>query len=152
MRTYPFWLRAAAVVQIATAIIHSTSFFVSPEPANETERQMLDLLQNHKLDLGAGFHPAMADLMTGLSMCFTLLYLLGAIIAFYLLRKRVEAGVMKGLVNIYLAIFGVAFLWMALFTFLPPIVLTGLVFVLLTVARIMPFNSSETDTGGSTVS
>ena len=139
MNTYSFWLRAAAIVQVVTALIHSVSFIVSPEPANDTERQLLKLLESYKLDLGGGFHRSMGDLMTGLSMCFTLLYVFGGLIVFYLLRKRIEAGVMKGLINIYLVVFGFSFLWMVVFTFLPPIVLTGLVFVLLVVARIQSF-------------
>ena len=137
MKNYSIWLRAVAVVQIATALIHSISFIVGPEPSNDTERQIFSLLQSYRFDLGGGFHRVMADLVTGLSMCFTLLYLLGGLMLLYLLKKKVEAGVMKGLVNIYLAIFGFCFLWMTVFTFLPPIILTGLVFVLLVTARSM---------------
>ena len=138
MKTFTFWLRATAIVQIATALIHSISFFVTPEPANDTERQLLNLLDGYKLDLGGGFYRSMGDLMTGLSMCFTLLYLLGGLVVFYLVWKKVDAGVMKGLVNIYLVIFGFGFAWMVSFTFLPPIVLTGLVFVLLIASRMIP--------------
>ncbi len=138
MKTFTFWLRAAAVIQIATALIHSISFFVKPEPANDTERTLLDLLQSYRFDLGAGYVRAMADLMTGLSMCFTLLYLFGGAVLLYLLWKKVDVGIIKGLVNIYLTVFGFCFIWMAVFTFLPPIVLTGLVFVLLVVARLLP--------------
>lgn len=139
MKKYSFWLRAAAITQIATGLIHSISFFVSPEPANDTERQLFTLLESYKFDMGPGFHRSMGDLLTGLSMCFTLMYLLGGVVVIYLLSKRADAGVMKGLVNIYLVIFGFAFAWMAAYTFLPPIVLTGSVFVLLLVTRLLPF-------------
>ena len=31
MKSYTFWLKAAAVVQLITGAIHSVSFFVEPE-------------------------------------------------------------------------------------------------------------------------
>jgi hypothetical protein len=135
MKNYTFWLRAAAVTQAVTALVHSISFFVKPEPTNDTERQLFDLLQNYRFDLGGGFHRAMDDLMTGLSMCLTLLFLFACLVSFYLLQKRVAADVMKGIVNINLIVFGFCFAWMIVFTFLPPIILSGLVFVFLLAAR-----------------
>ena len=136
MKSYTFWLKAAAVVQLVTAAIHSVSFFVEPEATNDTERQLFSLVQGYKFDLGGGIHRALGDLMTGLSMCFTLLYLLGGVLIFFLLRSRVDVAVMRGVTNIFLLIFGFAFAWMVIFTFLPPIVLTGVVFVLLLVGRL----------------
>lgn len=137
MKSYTFWLKAAAVVQLVTGAIHSVSFFVEPEAKNETERQLFSLLDGYKFDMGAGFHRSFGDLLTGLSMYMTLSYLLGGVLIFYLLRSRVDAAVMRGVTNIFLAIFGFAFAWMVIFTFLPPIVLTGIVFVLLLIGRLM---------------
>lgn len=123
-------------------MVHTIGFFVKPEPVNDTERQLFDLVQNYRLDLGVGFHRAMGDLMTGLSMCFTLLFLFGCLMSFYLLHKRVAADVMKGVININLIIFGFCFAWMVVFTFLPPIILSGLVFAFLVAARLAVFNKS----------
>ena len=44
---------------------------------------------------------------------------------------------MKGILAINVAIFGVCFLVMAVFTFLPPIVCTGLIFINLLAAYIV---------------
>lgn len=137
MKSYTLWLKAAAVVQLITAAIHSVSFFVEPEGTNDTERQLFSLLDGYKFDMGAGFNRSFGDLLTGLSMYMTLIYLLGGVLIFYLLRSRVDVSVMRGVTNIFLVIFGFAFVWMVVFTFLPPIVLTGIVFVLLLVGRLM---------------
>ena len=77
------------------------------------------------------------NLFTAVSACFPLMYLLGAGINGYLLRKKVEPGVLKGLLAINLLLFGACFVVMAFLTFLPPIVLTGLVFLALIVSYFM---------------
>ncbi len=140
MKKYTFWLWAAAITQLVTALIHATSFFVKPEPANDTERQIFGLVDTYKFDLGGGFHRALGDLMTGLSMSFTLLFLFGGLLGLYLLRRKTPDDIMKGVVNIYLIVFGFCFAWMAVFTFLPPIVLSSIVFLLLVVARFSRFD------------
>ena len=131
LRRYSFWLTTALVVQILTALIHSLSFFRKPAPSNETEEQLFNLLNTYERDLGAGFHPTSADLFIALSACFTLVYLLGGLINWYLLRKKADPSILKGITGIQILIFGAGFILMYVYTFLPPIVLTGLVFAFL---------------------
>lgn len=64
IKRYTFWLWAAVVFQLLTAVFHSLSLFVSPEPANETERQIQTLITTYKIDAGAGFHPTFSNLVT----------------------------------------------------------------------------------------
>lgn len=125
---YTFWFTAAALFQLITAILHSLSLFIRPEPANETEQQMLSLMTTYRMDAGAGFTPTFQNLFTALSSSFTFLCLFAALTNGYLLWKGVEDSVMKGVVGINVAIFGVVFLVMAWFTFLPPIICTALIF------------------------
>lgn len=120
---------------LLTAAIHSISLFVKPEPQNDTERQLVEVI-SMKLDLGAGFHRSFANLFTALSSCFSLLCLLGGLILFYLGRKIPVPEIWKGILNINLIVFGICFAVMAVFTFLPPIILTGLIFLSLIVARL----------------
>jgi hypothetical protein len=134
MRRFNFWLWLAVVFQLLTAAIHSVGLFISPTPTNETERQLIDLMLNYKQDMGAGFHRSMWNLFTALSSCFSLLCLLGGLTNFYLLKKKIEAGVVKGLVGIQVLVFGICFGVTLAFTFLPPIVLTGLVLISLLAA------------------
>ena len=134
LKNYRTWLWAAVVLQLVTAAIHSISLFISPEPKNETERQLFEMMSTFRLDLGAGFRPTFGNLVTALSSCFSFLCLFGAMVNGYLLWKRPDAGLMRGVVRINLVVFAPLFVVMAVFTFLPPIVLTGLIFVTLLAA------------------
>lgn len=136
LRRYTFWLTAAVLFQFLTAAFHALSLFIKPEPKNETERQLFELITTYKLDPGAGFHPTFANLVTALSSCFSFVCLLGGLTLGYMLLKHAEPKVMKGLIGINLVIFGVIFVMMAVFTFLPPIVCTGLIFFNLLAAYI----------------
>lgn len=136
LKRYTIWFWAAVVFQFLTAVFHSISLFVKPEPANETERQLFTLLTTYKMDGGAGFHPTFSHLMTALSSCFTLLCVFAGLVNAFLLRKNADTGIMNGVLLINLLIFGVLFVIMAVLTFLPPIVMSGLIFVCLVIAFI----------------
>jgi hypothetical protein len=123
------WL--VVVFMFLTGAVHSLSLFVTPVAGNATEQQLLDLMANYKLDLGGGFHRSMNELVTALSSCFTLLCVLGALTDVCLLVKRVPVEIVKPLLAGQLIVFGICFALMAAFTFLPPMILSGLVFVFL---------------------
>ena len=48
LKRYKFWLWLAVVFLLLTGAIHSIGLFISPVPANETERQMLKLMSTYK--------------------------------------------------------------------------------------------------------
>ena len=77
LKRYNFWLWVVVVFQLLTALAHSLSFIVTPVPLNDTEKQLLDLMTNYRLDMGAGFHRSTNNLFMALSACFPLLYLFG---------------------------------------------------------------------------
>lgn len=131
LKRYTLWLWIAVVLMFLTGAVHSIGLFVRPVPENEVERQLIELMTTYKHDLGAGFHPTMGNLFTALSSCFSLLCLLGGLTNAYLLKKRIEAGILQGIVWINLLVFGICFVMMLVFTFLPPIVLTGLIVLFL---------------------
>jgi hypothetical protein len=133
LKRHTFWLWLAAVFLFLTGLIHSIGLFISPVPANETERQMLELMMNYKQDMGAGFHRSMRNLFTALSSCFTFVCALGGLTSAYLLKKKAPADILKGIVRIHLLVFAACFIVMVIFTFLPPIVLTGLVTLFLAI-------------------
>jgi len=137
LKRYTFWLIAAVLFQFLNAILHSLSFFVEPKLNNDTERQLHDLITNYHADIGARFHPSFWNLFTALSACYPLLCLLGGLTLGYLLWKQTEPELMRGVILINLVIFGVCLLVMSLFTFLPPIIMVGLVFVNLLAAFIL---------------
>ena len=137
LKRYTFWFSAAIIFQLLTGLLHSISLFVNPEPANETERQLHTLITTYRMDAGAGFQPTFDNLFTALSSCFTFLCLFAALTNGYLLFKHTEPNVMKGIIGINVVIFGGVFVMMAYFTFLPPIVCTGLIFINLLAAFIV---------------
>lgn len=144
LKSYRFWLWAAVVVLLLNALIHSMTLFVQPVAQNDTERQLLELLVGYKQDFGAGFKRSMKEIFIALSACFSMLCLLGGLTLGYLLRKQADAWIMKGVVCIHTVVFGICFVVMAVFTFLPPIILTGLIFVSLLAACILVFRQPET--------
>jgi hypothetical protein len=137
IHSYIFWARIFIITSILTALVHSISFLVEPVAANKTEEQLLHLMATYKMDAGSGFHPSMRNLFNALSSCFTLVYFLGALTIWYLLKKKVDPKILKGISGIQVIIFGSAFLIMLVLTFLPPIVLTGLSFLFITLAYLL---------------
>jgi len=142
-RRYRFWLWLAVVFQLLNVLVHSSSFFIAPVPDNETERQLIELMGNYRMDMGAGFHRSMQQLVTALSACFPLLFLLGGLNNIYCLKKRVDTGLLRGLLAIQLIVFGICFGVIVVFAFLPPIVLSGLVVLSLAAAFFLTPKETE---------
>ena len=135
-KRFSFWMYTTVVLQLFTAVFHSLSFIIKEEPANDTERQLHELLTTYHKDLGAGFHPTMMNLFISLSACFALLYLFGGLTNGFLMKKKAGSHILKGILNISLIVFGICFALMVGFTFLIPITCTGLVFIALVAARL----------------
>jgi hypothetical protein len=136
MKKYSTWLKTAAIIQFITAIIHAATLFDSPIPNNETEKQLFSLMDNYKFDFGAGFHRTMNDLTLALSSCFCLVCLLGGLLNWYLLRKKLDAAIMKGVININLLVFGICLIIVSIFAFWLPIIQIGLIVLFLILARL----------------
>lgn len=60
---------AGAVVLLLLGAVHSVSLFEKPAPANDSEKQLLDLMNNYKFSL-MGSIRTMNDLMRGFSISF----------------------------------------------------------------------------------
>src|SRR5260370_40741348 len=63
--------KTGAVALLILGAVHSISFFQKLLPANDTEKQLLNLMSNYKFNLAGSFR-SMDDLMTGFSVCFML--------------------------------------------------------------------------------
>ena len=136
LKKHTFWLKTTIVLQLLTAVIHSASFFIKPEPANDMEKQLIDLMHNYKMEMGTGFSPTMQDLFTSMSAAFALLLFFGGITNWFLLARKAELSILRGMTSIQFFVFGVCFAVVATLTFLPPIICTGLIFISLFAARI----------------
>ena len=70
----------------------------------------------------------------------------------YLLKKKLGPEIMRGVIAIDLLVFGICFIVIAIFTFLAPIVLTGLIVLFLVLALLAVLRSSITDNGSDRLS
>ncbi len=59
--------KTGAVALLILGAVHSISFFQKLLPANDTEKQLLNLMSNYKFNLAGSFR-SMDDLMTGFSV------------------------------------------------------------------------------------
>ena len=144
LKRYRFWLWLAVVVLLLNALIHSVTLFLQPAPQDETQRQLFNLMATYKQDFGAGFKRSTNELVTALSACLSFLCLLGGLTLAFLLRKQAEVRIMKGVVGIHALVFGICFAVMVVFTFLPPIILTGLIFLSLLLGYFLMPRQQET--------
>jgi hypothetical protein len=136
MNKYSTWLKTACILQFIAAFFQGTSFFTTEQPKNETERQLFSLMDTYKFDFGAGIHRSMNNLVLVLGSCFLLVCLLDGLLNWYLLQKKVDPTVMRGVININLLIFGILFILTATFAFWPPIILSGLILLFLVLSRL----------------
>jgi hypothetical protein len=136
LKNYRNWVIAAIVFQILTGLIHSISLFVPVQATEESEKTLVELFTTQRLDFGAGFHRTLYEMFLAVSVCLTLLFLLGGLLNLYLLRKKASAEIMSGILTLQVLIFGTCFITTMKFAFLPPIILTGLSFLMLLLARV----------------
>jgi len=129
-----FWLKAAIALQFVTGIFHLLSFISSPDPKNDSEKQLFDLMTNYKFDLGSGFLRSMEDLMNSFSIAFALFLFFSGILNLFLLRSNLPKKTMKGVIMINFLAYLICFIAMSLLTFLPPIICTGLIVTMLLIA------------------
>jgi hypothetical protein len=129
LSNFSFWIWGLVITQFLSAFCHSLSFIAKPKPKNETEKQLLDLVSNYKPDMGGGIRRSYSQLFIGLSTCFTMVYTMGAVINWYFIKRGISPGVWEGLLLIELAAYTILFLLMIRFTFWPPIIVTGFVFI-----------------------
>lgn len=136
MKNYKTWLKTAAIFQLITAAMHTATLFVNQPPKNDTEKQLFELMNSYKFDFGAGFHRTMNELTLALSSSLSLLCLFASLTLLFLMKKRVDTAIMKGIVNLNLIVFGTFFIITLSFTFLVPITQFGLVLLFLILSRI----------------
>jgi hypothetical protein len=81
-----------AVVLVLLGLVHSLSLFEKPVPANDTERQLLDLMSNYKFNLMGSMRSA-EDFDRGFSISFVVGMLGLGVLDLALARER--TGLLK---------------------------------------------------------
>jgi hypothetical protein len=84
--------KAGALWLLILGAVHSTSLFIKQVPANDTERQILDLMTSYRFNLSGSLR-SMSDLMRGFSVAFLLAPLAFGVLDLVLSRER--AGLLK---------------------------------------------------------
>ena len=133
LTNYRFWLKTSGIFQFITAGMHSLSLFAKPQPTNDTEKQLLDLMTTYHLDFGMGFTPTMADVMNSFSISFLMLLLFGGAINWVLVLKHADIGIIKAITTLSVITFGVCAIAMFFLTFIFPVVCTAVIFIALLV-------------------
>src|SRR5271169_3761276 len=90
---------ASAIWLLLVGAVHSLSFIKKQTPANETERQLLDLMSNYKFN-ALGSMRSMENFMTGFSICFMLTALAIGLLDLSLVKERAALLKRISLVNI----------------------------------------------------
>lgn len=89
---------AGAVWLVLLGLVHSLSLVGTPQPANETERQLLDLMSNYRFPL-MGSMRSMDNLFRGFSISFMFGCLAVGALAWVVRRERAELLKRVALVN-----------------------------------------------------
>jgi hypothetical protein len=131
LSNFSFWIWGTIITQLLTAFFHSLSFISPAKPRNDMEKQLVEIITKYKLDMGAGIKRSFYSLFIGVSSCFTVIYIMGAALNWYFVKKGVSADIWKGLLLIQLIAYSIVFILQVRFTFLPPIIVTGLVVLFL---------------------
>jgi hypothetical protein len=87
-----------AVVLVLLGLVHSLSLFAKPVPANETERQLLDLMSSYRFNLMGSMRSA-DDLDRGFSISFIVGMLGLGVLDLVLARERAELLKRLALIN-----------------------------------------------------
>ncbi len=128
-KRFSFFIWATISFQLLTAALHSMSFFMEPVAANETEAQLIGLMSTYKMDMGNGISRTYSELVISLSVSLTLVCLFGGLLNWFLQRKQITPDLWKGVLLIESIVFGILFLVIIFFGFLPPMICTGLIFI-----------------------
>jgi hypothetical protein len=87
-----------AVTLLIVGLVHSLSFLEKQVPANDTERQLLDLMANYRFNL-MGSMRSMNNLLRGFSISFMLAALVMGAVDLVLCRERAALLKRVALVN-----------------------------------------------------
>lgn len=104
---------------LATGFLHSLSLFNNPQPQNDSERQLFDLLANYRFDLG-GTMRSMEELTNFFSLSLTLFCLFAGTINLLIVRYFENESLAKKIVTFNAVFWTVYLVPLYLLTFLPP--------------------------------
>ncbi len=95
------FFRIGCYTLIATCFLHLIGHFQVAVPTNDTEKQLLELMANYKIDVGNGDTITMQGLQKGFSLFFSLFFLWsGSLSLFLSYQLREQKGLVKNISRI----------------------------------------------------
>lgn len=82
--------RIGCIVLILTGLIKLSGQFIEPEPKNETERQMFELMKTNQVDVGDGATVTIHDTQMGFGLWFSLSLIWAGIVSLFLVKQLGE--------------------------------------------------------------
>lgn len=116
---YKTFFKFGSWALLATGAIHSLSFLNEPQPQNDSERQLFDLLKNYRFDL-AGTMRSMQELLNFFSLSMTFLCLFAGIVNLLVVKHFDNEALAKKVVAFNAIFWTVYLVPLYLLTFLPP--------------------------------
>ena len=83
------FFRIGCYALLITGLVHLSGFLVEPVPADETEKQLYDLMTNYQVDVGTGTI-TMEDIQTGFSLTFSVLLLWTGVLGLFLVKHLAQ--------------------------------------------------------------
>ena len=133
IKNYLFWFKIGTWMCLITGLIHSLNFINKPQPQNEVEKQLFDLLENYRVILPGGFNRSTYELMLFFNLNMTFFLVSWSIIGMILVYSLMPTKKDRQIVGVSAAIWTAYLIPTYLLTFLIPLVLiamTWLCFVL----------------------
>lgn len=140
-KTALLWFKIGAIFQLLTALIHSLSFFSEAQPRNDEERQLLQLMREVKMDFGVGFIRNMEQIMTSLSVTFSLLLLFSGAVNLVLAYSGMDLKLWNRILSINILIYAIGLFAMLKFAFIAPVVCLGIILASFFICRIFLFKA-----------
>lgn len=116
---YKILFKFGSWAMLATGVIHSLSFLNEPQPQNDRESLLFDLLKNYHFDLG-GTMRSMQDLLNFFSLSLSLFCLFAGVTNLLIVKHFDNDTLAKKIVAFNAVFWTVYLVPLYLLTFLPP--------------------------------
>ncbi len=112
------------VLQLLTGPIHFIGFFSGPPPpANEDQRQLMELMSSVREDLGGGFVRSMRDILNGLSLQYSIFIVMVGLTNLVAFRQVKEGRFLRSLSWLNAAFMAILAVNAYVNFFIPPLLL-----------------------------
>ncbi len=131
---YLTWHKTASWATLLTGCIHSLNFLSEPQPQNETEKQLFDLLENYKFALPGGFERSMGELMLFFNLDMSIFLISWGIINLFIARYFMPSAKDRPFLWLNLVVMTIYLVATYLLTFLIPLMCVGIMWLFFAVA------------------